>query len=169
MKTLIVSLLLFSAQVVAFGQATLSTGQSYVFSFTLPYVGPANGEISSVNVLFSGGAADQTWFSQTDFFADSLSDPPFFSWPFSHRGLPLNTEAGFSVSWVPSSPPPWPDLQGLVRVTSLAGTFNVDRLSVQEDVSGGYYAGWFSTVPEPSSCALAGLGAAVLMIFRRPR
>ena len=168
MKKLVVSIILFTIGLTARGQIHLTSGQSYVFNFTLPYTRAAQGDIPTVTIYFSGGIVGSNWRAQTEFFQNTVSDIPFYTDSYLHVGpVPPFEQVGRGFSFDPNPPPPWPDLQGAVRVTALSGSFQLDRMFVQEDVNGGYYSSriYPVPVPEPSASLLLAVGAFCLSII----
>ena len=148
----------------ALGNVLLSPGDSYVFDFTLPYAGPAQSIPATATIWFSGGNAGQNWTAQIEFFANSLAETPPYTDTYTHTGpVPPFDEVGRGVSFDPT---PWADLQGVVRVTSVSGQFQLDSLTAQQDAGGGYYYGNFAAVPEPSA-GLLFLGALALGLAMR--
>jgi len=160
---------LLATQLAAFSTVTLSPGNSYVFDFTLSYAGPAHNDIPTVTLGFAGGNPGQNWTAEIEFFSNSTSESPFYTDTYTHIGpVPPFEDVGRGYSFDPSSPPPWPDLQGVVRVTSLSGKFELDSLVAHEDVGGGFYYSVFdAVVPEPSAAGLLAMGTGVLLVARR--
>ena len=165
---LLATLIFLANQLISFGGVTLSPGNSYVFDFVLPYSGPAHNDIPTVTLFLAGGNPGQNWTAQFEFFPNAISESPFFTYNYTHIGpVPPFEDVGWGVSFDPHSAPPWPDLQGVVRVTSLSGQFQLDAMSAQEDVGGGYYYQYLpAVVPEPSAVAWLGLGAVALAVRR---
>ena len=165
---LLVGIVLLATQLAAFSAVTLSPGNSYVFDFTLPYTGPAQNYPPTATLYFAGGNPGQNWTVSVEFFSNSTSESPFYTDTYTHIGpVPPFEEVGRGYSFDPSSPPPWPDLQGVVRVTSLSGQFELDKLSAFEDVGGGfYYLVLDAVVPEPSAAVLSAMGAGALLVAR---
>jgi hypothetical protein len=142
---------------------TLSAGESFVFNFNnFALLRPATaGDPSDGTILgFTGG----DWTETTEFFQDSLLDTPMFTDTRSHSGA--SESLGFGVTFGYA---PWPDFQGVVRVTAVSGTVNLDGMRCDEVVNGGYYStGWIYPVPEPSVIGLIAAGLVVLCGWRKP-
>jgi PEP-CTERM motif len=103
---------------------------------------------------FTGG----NWAAKTEFFQDSLLDSPMFTDVRSHSGAVEAIGYGVQFGYAP-----WPDFQGVVRVTALSGTFKLDGMRCDEVVNGGYYStGWIEPVPEPSAIGVMSLGLVVV-------
>ncbi|MEY2429819.1 MAG: hypothetical protein QOJ40_2704 [Verrucomicrobiota bacterium] len=151
---------------IAFAYVSLGLGDSYVFNFTLPYVRPANADPPTINVYFSGGSAP-FFEEKTEVFSSPVSVSPFFVDTYTFTPVPPNQSDARAFSWLPSSPPLWPSLQGAVRVTSLFGQFQLLRLYVQEDLDGGYYASWFDAVPVPEPSAIALIAVGMICCLRK--
>lgn len=170
MKKLVISMILLTTGFACFGQVYLTSGESCVFDFTLPYTRAAQGDIPTVTIFFSGGEVGSNWSEMTQFFPNSVSDSPFATDTYTHTGpVPPGEQVGRGISFDPNSPPPWPDLQGAVQVTALSGSFQVDQMFVQEDVNGGYYSLWVYPVPvpEPSLSLLLLLAGALCLAVAR--
>jgi hypothetical protein len=165
---LIAGIVLFATQLAAFSAVLLSPGSSYVFDFTLPYTGPAQNYPPTATLYFAGGNPGQNWTVSVEFFSNSTSESPFYTDSYTYIGpVPPFEEVGRGYSFNPNSPLPWPDLQGVVRVTSLSGQFELDKLSAFEDVGGGfYYSVLDAVVPEPSAAGLLAIGAGALLAAR---
>lgn len=159
MKTILFTCLFLAIRSVSWGtDFYLSAAESYVFNFTsfsflrssLP-TDPSDGTLFG----FTGG----NYTVRTELFANSLSDPPLFDDTFSHSGSSEATGFGIQFGFAP-----WPDFQGVARVTAISGTLELDGMRVDEVVNGGYYStGWIEPVPEPSAMAMVAAGAAGLL------
>jgi len=101
-----------------------------------------------------------------DYFSNSVLEFPFLSHFFGAPGSdPVDIGYGFGLT----QPPPWPDLQGVIRVTVLSGVAHVEKLTVKEIVNGGFYSGtFFAVVPEPSTYSLLIIGIVCLGKSIRP-
>jgi len=165
---LLPAVILLVTQVGSLAGVLLSPENSYVFDFTLPYSGPAQNLPATATIWFSGGNIGQNWTAQIEFFANSVAETPVYTDTYTHTGpVPLFEEVGRGASFNPS---PWTDLQGVVRVSSLSGQFQLDSLTVLEDVAGGYYYGNFEAIPEPSVNALLFFGSVGLVVLKlRPQ
>src|SRR5207249_6169510 len=151
---LIINFIVITIPLLASGQVTLHPGESYTFDFTLPFVQPANSDFYSAEVSFM--ETFEGWRTQSDFFVNTVSEAPFYSYTLDWGGSETPSgEVAFSVTFNRELPPPWPDLHGIIRVTSVFGTAQVNRMFAQEDVNGGLYGGWFyAVVPEPAPSML---------------
>ena len=165
---LLAGLVFFATQLATFSAVLLSPGSSYVFDFTLPYAGSAQNYSPTATLYFAGGNPAQNWTVSVEFFLNSTSESPFYTDTYTHIGpVPPFEQVGRGYSFDPNSPPPWPDLQGVVRVTSLSGQFELDKLIAYEDLAGGfYYSVVDAVVPEPSAATLLSMGALALLVAR---
>jgi len=166
---LITAFLITGFQFGAFAQGeVLKQGQSYIFEFTsLPYMRPATQiDSGSFNVRFATGTFTDTDSVLLELFPQSLSDTPLSS-TFSGSGGPLDA-VEIGQAWTAFSPPFWPDLQGIARVTMLTGDAQISILRVQQIVDGGVYSQTFA-VPEPSVSILSFYGATIVLLFGRRR
>jgi len=157
MKTIFLICLLIAFRNTCLGaDFSLNAGQEYVINFdSFTLLRPTQpGDPSDGTLLgFTGGS----YSAKMEFFPNSISDPPMDTETYSHSG-PYET-IGFGVQFGYA---PWPDFQGVVRVTSLSGTFSLDGMRCDEVVSGGYYTtGWI--VPEPSVTGMLVAGSALLL------
>jgi hypothetical protein len=109
------------------------------------------GGINAVNVTFASFAA---------------GTPVWFQVDVSNGGLCVGKSMIFEATPQASVYSPIYQTQSPVNSTWTPGTFVPTDL-VQ--LGGGYYGGIVVPVPEPGTFALVGLGAAVLMIYRRRR
>ena len=151
--------LLLQAAICRGADLYLSAGQTYVFDFnTFSLLRPTvSGDPTDGTIWgFTGG----NWSAQVDFFQDSVSDPVMFTDVRSHSGAEETIGYGVQFGYAP-----WPDFQGVVRVTGLSGTFRLDGMRCDEVVNGGYYStGWIvPQVPEPS---MVGLTATLVVLWK---
>lgn len=144
--------------------ATIITdGQSYEFEFnTLNF-------IESVTYKNQGGATisflddllDQGEVARLEFFENSILTTPFFQHDFNS---PTNH---FGASVV--VPVPWQDLQGIIKLTMLSGSVDINEIDVQVIRDGNRYLETFSTVPipEPETGLLIIFGLISIYMARR--
>jgi hypothetical protein len=146
-------LLAFAGNVM--GEVIIGPGNTYVFDFNLTYSRPSN-SLDGNCALVSFSRSFQSFGGRMDYFSNSVLELPFLSHPFGAPGSdPVDIGYGFGRT----QPPPWPDLQGVIRVTVLSGVAHVEKLSVTEIVNGGLYSGTFlAVVPEPSTYSLLMIG-----------
>ena len=159
--------LAIATSLTAKGQLTMTAGDSYVFHFdSLQYMGssitsPLGGYY---NLLLDQSTADS---------GDSVRMELF-------EGLPVGTPVAEKV-YVPGSGVPfllsdtsWADKEGSIRLTAISGTFTINQIDMirkeQSPTPGGAIDTYqLTVVPEPSSVAVFGLGAALLAAARRRR
>jgi hypothetical protein len=164
-KVVLFSCLFLAIRSVSWGMDFyLSAGESYVFNITsFSFLRPSMPTDPSDGTIF--GITGGDWTVRTELFADSLSDPPLFNDTFSHSGPIEASGFGIQLGFAP-----WPDLQEVVRVTALSGTFILDGMRTDEVVNGGYYStGWIQPVPEPSAMTMVAAGFAGLLACRAQR
>ncbi len=161
MNKLIASIILAMFNTIAFGQGVLlGPGESYVFDFTsLPYVRPVDSETGQFTAYFAAGTFSDGESVLLEIFPDTLADAPL-SDTYTHSGPanPLESVA-IAFAWMSGSPPYWPDLQGVARVTMMSGDAELLGFGVTQVIDGGVHSQYFP-VPEPSSAALILLGSA---------
>lgn len=140
----------------------LSAGESYVFNFTsFSFLQPSTDAPGDALFGFTG----DNYTVRTELFSDSLSGPSLFNDTYSHSGSSESIGFGVQLGLAP-----WPDFQGVARVTALSGTFKLDGMRADEVINGGYYStGWIEPVPEPSAMAIFAAGFAGLLAYRARR
>ena len=147
------------------GQLTMTAGDSYVFHFdSLQYMG------SSITFPL-GGYYNLLLDPSTIDSEDSLRMELF-------ERLPAGTPVAEKI-FVPGSGAPflhsnfaWEDKEGSIRITAISGTFTINQIDMVRKEQSSNPGGAIDTyqltvVPEPSSVALFGLGAALLAASRR--
>jgi hypothetical protein len=135
---------------------------SFVTSTTIADVNLA-GQINGVHATFSGLPAGTPAFFQMQVY-DSRAPSAFDAW--SHYGWYVGVSPIFQATPQQAVYSPIYQTQSPVNSTWAGGTF------VPVDFAGfpGYFGGialYATSGPEPGTLTLVGLGAAVLMIFRR--
>ena len=171
MKKLIVGSILIALNAVALGQGVLlEQGQNYVFEFTsIPYLRPtAAGDHSQVIAWFEPGTFSANENARLEIFSNSLADSPLSNSGAYIEEYPSG-RAGLPYWWVAvgpnASPPFFPDLQGILRVTMLDGTARLSGFEVAQIIDGDFYTGYFA-VPEPAVGTLFAAALACLVFFR---
>ena len=141
---LLVGFVLGVVQLIACAQGVLlKEGKSYVFEFTsLPYIRPAQNDFNSFSVTFAQGTFSDGETALVELFTNSLTDLPLSS-TFSGSGGPLDQVVAV-YGWRSGSPPFWPNLHGLARVTMIIGDAEITDFAVRQIVAGGVY---FQTFP----------------------
>jgi len=166
---------------------TVEPGNPLTLSFSnLPFVqetpccgGSVQG-FGGASIRLTGdllGAADSI---RLETFENTLADVPFFTNDYTYPFIPESPH--FGVTYI--LPPPWQDVQGVIRLTALFGSINVDHIiiTVLENVShpgaGGcecsqnlYVQTFDFATPLPAALPLfaTGLGVLGLIGWRRKR
>src|SRR5262245_29298446 len=168
MKKMIVSSLLFGANIVLGQCVLLQQGQSYTFEFTsLTYQRPAAfGDRGQVIAWFEPGTFGFGASAQLQIFANNLFDRPLTNVVAIDQypdtvGLPYWWGGGLT-----NTPAPFfPDFQGVLRVTMLTGQARLGNFEVSQVINGGFYSEVFQ-VPEPGTFTLFGMALVCLLFFR---
>jgi len=93
----------------------------------LPFIGVVQGQPQgNASIRLSGDLLGATDNIRLELFENSLADVPFFTNDFSYPFTPESPH--FGVSYV--LPPPWQDVQGVIRLTALAGSIDVDHIII---------------------------------------
>ena len=141
MKLVATAIALMCVQLAPFAEGLLlREGQSHVFEFTsLPYVRPATQTDSGFfSVTFAEGTFIDGKRVRLELYANSLSDTPL-SYTFSGFSSPAG-QITVTKIWASDSPPFWPELHGLARVTMLSGDADIVRFAVKQIVNGDVYS-----------------------------
>ena len=153
MKALVLFLAIVSC--VSRVEAThLFAGDTFTFEFTsLLEVGPrippgGCTEGAEIMLRFSGDFLESNELVRLEFFENSLLEPPFYS--RERSGLRVGTGAfgGFLLDH-------WQDLQGIIRITVIAGSINVNQFDVRVQDDCGLFTNIFR-FPSPPTVTCAG-------------
>lgn len=157
---IVVAMFLAFAPVAPATAGALSVGQDYEFAFSnLPFHEPAPyPNQGGVTIQFRADLLEAGDVVRFELFEDSVGDPAFFTNDFT---TPTDH---FGASVV--SPAPWQDLQGVIRVSVLAGSIEIGSISAQVIRDGSRYFATIpiSPVPESSSVYLLAIGIAALSL-----
>ncbi len=145
---------LFLVPHACFGELFLVPGQTFTLNFTLlPIQAAQASDIWDAQIYFLQTA--ESWSVKIEFFSNAVSEIPLesttLSWP---GGGSSPYTIGWGIVFNKEVPPPWPNLQGIVRVTDLTGISELDRILAHEDVHGGFYGVDYVAIPEPSVLAV---------------
>jgi hypothetical protein len=169
-KILLFTLIVGAATSTAFAQSVpLNQGQSYTFQFTsLPIADPPSGHgESEVIAWFDPGTFNFGESALLEIFANTLSDNPVST---TVAIVDVNGRTGLWYTWSGPgnpSPPFFPDLQGVLRVTMLNGNAQLSGFQVSQVIDGQFYSGYFP-IPEPTTAAFA-VAALACAFLKRPR
>jgi len=102
-----------------------------------------------------------------EFFPQAATDPNYYTGTYTHFGaIPPSDILGYSFSFNPELPSPYPDFQGTVRVTSLGGQFDLYSLSAYETIGGESFSSYILAVPEPAFPGLVVVALGGLFFYR---
>jgi hypothetical protein len=160
---------------------TVALGSPLTLSFSnLPFIGNSSFCCQSgASVYLAGDVLDAGDNFRLDFFEDSLAETPI-EWDFNDGTWPVPSSSFGAGVAVHASPVPWDgDLQGIVRLTALSGSVNVDHITIRvfpsKDSPGPEYAQTFFfpsvATPLPATLPLlaSALGGLGLVGWRRRR
>jgi len=114
---------------------TVQPGSPLVLSFSsLPFVqiSPLQpGASASINL--TGDLLDIGDTIRLELFENSLADVPFYTHDFIVPSSNSENQFGAGIAL----PPPWQDVQGVIRLTALSGSIDVDniRVGLRQDIA----------------------------------